>query len=85
MEGRAHCRDVYKGGCGMFIGPPHWRHRTKKHMGPDLEHPTKQQALVAAEGPNTPPDVLSALAAWDDQEVSAAARANPNFAPAAKA
>lgn len=78
-EHKRHCRDVYDGGCGIFIGPPDWSHRIDRYRGGS--HPTHEQALAAAQNPDTDPFVLQHLGDWDaevSRGVREAARANPS-------
>jgi hypothetical protein len=77
---KRRCREIYGGDCGIFVGPPDWDHRVDGHKRP--KHPTREQALLAAHNPNTPPDCLRALGKWDEElyaDVRNAARANSNY------
>ncbi len=77
---KRHCRDVYPGGCGMFVGPPDWDHRIRRHA--QLKHPTTEMALAACAKPDTSAEVLTKLGTRDEVEhgdVRRAARSHPNY------
>jgi hypothetical protein len=77
---RRPCRDVYPDGCGIYVGPPDWDHRIKKHAEP--KHPTPEMALAACQERGTLPAVLKRLGERDELEhgeVRRAARAHPNY------
>ena len=78
---KSPCREIYGGGCGIFVGPPKWSHRMIRNTG-DIRHPTREQALAAAQNPSTPPECLWMLGEWDAGqygEIRNAARANPSY------
>jgi hypothetical protein len=79
---RRPCRDVYGGTCKTYIGPPDWDHRINRYRDAVKKHPTVEQALVAAQDPNTLPEVLLRLGDWDVEQygdVSRAAHNNPSY------
>ena len=78
------CKEVYGGKCNIRIGPPKWSHRIDRYRSETKTHPTPEQALRAAQNPDTDVLVLRRLAQWDPEvhrAVRDAARANPSFAP----
>lgn len=62
------CKDVYGGSCNIRIGPPKWSHRIDRYRSEPYSHPTPEQALWAAQNPDTDTAVPERLARWDPIE-----------------
>jgi hypothetical protein len=80
---KRHCRDIYPGGCGIYVGSPNWDHRIGRNRRSDRPpHPTPEMALAACAKPDTSAEVLTKLGDRDEVghgDVRRAARAHPNY------